>query len=142
MGNNSFGAMASNSMGQQRGMPGLGQQGGVPGQAGLNLGQAGAGGPLNGALGGAGRLGGGGATFGGMPSQQASYNPSGEILAMINKGQSLGLGLPQAGQPGLGGMGAGGMGGALPQALGQAGMHGAQVGGAGPGGLGLPRAAW
>ena len=96
MGNNSFGAMASNSMGQ-RSMPGLGQQAGVPGQtSGLGLGQTGAAGPLNGALGGAGRLGGGGgANFGAMQGQQPSYNPSGEILAMINKGQSLGLGLPR-----------------------------------------------
>ena len=135
MGNNSFGAMGSNSMGQ-RSMPGLGQQAGVPGQtSGLGLGQTGAAGPLNGALGGAGRLGGGGgANFGAMQGQQPSYNPSGEILAMINKGQGLGLGLPPS-QP-LGGMG-GGMSGALPQALSQPGMPGSQVGQGGPGGLGL-----
>ena len=118
-------------------MPGLGQpNAGIPGQtAGLGLGQAGAAGPLNGALGGAARLGGGaaaaGGAFGGMQGQPASYNPSGEILAMINKGQNLGLGLPQAQPQGLGGMGGG-----LPQGLGQQpGMPGTQVGG-GPAGLG------
>ena len=40
-----------------------------------------------------------------MQGQPASYNPSGEILAMINKGQNLGsLGLPPNQSP-LGNMG-------------------------------------
>lgn len=133
--NNSFGGGVS-GMGGSRGMPGLG--GGVPGAgSGLQGLGTGAGAPLNGGLGGAGRLGGGGGGGGGggfgMQGQPASYNPSGEILAMINKGQNLGsLGLPPNQSP-LGNMG-GAMGGGLPVGLNQPGMP--SVGQGGPGGLG------
>ena len=118
-------------------MPGLGQpNAGIPGQtAGLGLGQAGAAGPLNGALGGAARLGGGaaaaGGAFGGMQGQPASYNPSGEILAMINKGQNLGLGCRRRSRKDWAGWAA-----ASPQGLGSSrGCPVRQVGG-GPAGLG------
>lgn len=139
MGNSSFGGggggasgvsgMGSMGIGTRSAMPGLGS--GVPTPAGgLSLG--GSTSLQTGGLGGGGaRL--GNNSFGGMQSAPTSYNPSGEILAMINKGQSLGLppnqplgmsaGLPptlnQPGlqsQPGLGlGMGAGDLG---PSAMG------------------------
>ena len=108
MGNNSFGGGVSGMGMSGRNMPGLG--GGVPSAgSGLNLGgtnpslQSG----LN-----AGRLGGGGG-FGSMQGGQTSYNPSGEILAMINKGQNVGLGLPPNQPLGIS---------SLPAALSQPGM--------------------
>ena len=116
--NNSFGA-SSMGMGG-RSMPGL--SGGMPGAgSGLNLGGAGA--SLQGGLN-TNRLG----SFGAMQGAQSSYSPSGEILAMINKGQGLGLGLPPN-QP-LG------MSSALPQSLSQPGMQPGQQGL----GLGMPTA--
>jgi CCR4-NOT transcription complex subunit 2 len=130
--NNSFGGGAGGMGG--RGMPGLG--GGMPGGgSGLGLGGAA---PHNSGLGGAGRLGGGGGSFGNMQGQPASYNPSGEILAMINKGQQnlSSLGLP----PNQSALGMGGsMGGSLPVGLTPPGMPSVQGGAPGGlGGLGLP----
>ena len=138
MGGNSFGGRGGNSsfgsgvpgMGSVlgRNMPGLGGGQGAPG--------------LNNSLGGVGQLGGGlggvnAARLGGMansgmggPAAQSSYNPSGEILAMINKGQNLGMGLPQShvmGHPAM----------QLPQALGQPGGQPGGMPGQGHGGLGL-----
>jgi len=69
--------------------------------------------------------------FPGVQQQQpaSSYNPTGEILAMINKGQGLGLGLGQNQGMGLGG--------GLPQGLGQ-GLGPGQPHGLGLGGMPMP----
>jgi len=111
--NNNFGSGGLPNVGMARVPPmGAGPAPATPGLAlsgGASLGNA-----LN-----AGRLGGGGG-FGQMQApagcnpavQSSSYNPSGEILAMINKGQ--GLNLPQNKVLGLGG--------GLPQGMAQPGM--------------------
>ena len=110
--NNSFANGGASSIGGMglggRSMPGLGS--GVPTPA-SGLGLGGSANMPTGGLGTA-RV---GNNFGSM---QSSYNPSGEILAMINKGQ--GLGLPPN-QP-LG------MGSALPPALNQPGLQQPQPG--------------
>ena len=127
MANNSFGGVSGMGMAGQRSMPGLGV-GVQPGGSGIGLGNAGA--PLNGALNAGGRLGAGSGGFGAMQgAAQASYNPSGEILAMINKGQNIGLGLPPS-QP-LN------MAGTLPPSLSQPGLPPGAQGGPGLG-LGMP----
>eukprot|EP00900_Chrysochromulina_parva_P006518 jgi/Chrpa1/15868/Chrysochromulina_OHIO_Genome00012282-RA len=138
MGNNSFGSSGGGSSLSGLGSMGVGSRsmsglGSVPTPtSGLSL--SGGASPQTGGLGGS-RL--GNNSFGAMQPAQTSYNPSGEILAMINKAQSLGLpphqplgmsstlsGLHQPGlQPGLGGLGMG------------AGMGAGDLGGAAMGGV-------
>ena len=101
MGNGGFGGGGVNvggMGGMNSGLQGLGGRGQAPAAPGLSIASsAQLGGALNAA-----RLGGAAGGFGGM--QQGGncggggqgYNPSGEILAMINKGQNLGLGMPQS----------------------------------------------
>ena len=115
-----------------RGLQGLAGAGQPPSAPGLSIGAAvQLGGALNTA-----RLSGGGGGYGnmqqgancGVPAAQgSSYNPSGEILAMINKGQNLGLSLPQGHgmiPPSL----PQGLGQGLPQGLGPAQGHGLGLG--------------
>ena len=101
MGNGGFvggGVNVGGMGGMNSGLQGLGGRGQAPAAPGLSIASsAQLGGALNAA-----RLGGAAGGFGGM--QQGGncggggqgYNPSGEILAMINKGQNLGLGMPQS----------------------------------------------